>query len=320
MLFKSSATVSETSPFSLGRILGGTVGRATSLVTDPLIHQENFPHTLSNMTPEEADEAKEELERKYKRALSGTEVELGGPAMLHNLSRVWHNPRAGIFSKLVGTLLTPGADLLSALGRAGYYNPFSDTVVTGANSPEILRQRLGEAAYLNQLGEATAGGPTSTFGRIARNALPIGTVAGVRAAQIIKDLGGYDTALSAANRENRHHLRSTIYPATVSGLSLIGAPLGGMWGHSIGKSYNNTAATVGGTLLGGALGGLLPVLLARLAAGMVNRVDTGGRTLKHTRLLAAPSDKELDKLRARRAKQHKEKEKKKKKNSERKAA
>lgn len=291
-MFKAAATIRETSPFSLGRILGGTVGRVTSLPIDPLIHQEKFPHTLTNMTEEEAEEAKKELERDYGRAISDTEIQLGGPAMLHNLARVWHNRRAGILSKLLGTAMSPLDDTLSSLLRANYYNPFADAVVTGSNSPEMLQQRLGEAAMINQVGEAAGGGPSSRSGRFLRGTIPafthLGPYGSSSVASVFQQLAGFGTAQAAAGLANRKRMRSTIYPgmATV-GVSPLTAILGAMAGKSLGGG-------TGSAIAGGVAGAVIPPLIARLIAGLVNRSD---RAAKRKPVFRTNTDHEIVALR-----------------------
>lgn len=84
--------------------------------------------------------------------------------------RVWHNPRTGPLGKLLGTVSTPIASLMTSLTRGSHYNPEADSAAIFADEPAITSHELGHAIDFNSLVPRESKG-LRRFGRqLARDA------------------------------------------------------------------------------------------------------------------------------------------------------
>jgi hypothetical protein len=140
LLEKRALEVGERKPL-YARPFSGIVGRIASPISAAVIGSTApLRKTPKSDDPEIAGIIRKlKLNPKYK----GTYLSLGSNRPLTALKRTWKNDRLSLPGKILGTVLWPTGQAMTALSRGSHYDPFADMVTLYDKHPDILRHEFG---------------------------------------------------------------------------------------------------------------------------------------------------------------------------------
>lgn len=229
------------------RPVSGIVGRAFSPLYALMMANEDFLKPGPEKTDLDAVKGYYNRDQQDKKKDIELAMYANEAHPIENLKRIWNRKGLSVPGKVIGSVMSPIADGITALTRADHYNPYAHSITSYTNSPGIKFHEMGHAEDFSKM-------PLKVPYALARGlpflSIPATLYQEGKASQLAgKPLNEYIKTLPQQDQQfERIKANATLnggYGSYVGGMigGAIGEPLGGLISAPIALSSRLLGAT-----------------------------------------------------------------------------